>query len=440
MSNDQVSLSCLAEAVVAGFWGDDQSSVQSRRSGFVIQNGDVRKDGWIISHSLKQRCFSDRQMDKAKVDSQDIILVSSGAYTGNTGRIKSLDNAKEYIASNFVRRVRPKKEVDPEWLFQLLQSEIFTRQLHKFIGGSAMPNLQSDFAERCKFDFVPHNNERKIIGCILRALDAKIEATEGLISKQQRVRAGLMQDLFTRGVDEHGQLRPPRDEAPQLYHQTEFGWLPLGWEAPELESLLASVPTPMRSGPFGSALLKHELVDTGVPFLGIDNIHVEHFKADFIRFVTPRKFSELSRYRVLPNDVVITIMGTVGRSCVIPDGFGEMLSSKHLWTMSFDQSKVLPKLVCWQLNHAPWVHSWFRANSQGGIMDAIQSSTLKQMRLPKPLFPEQQKILAIYEEATSHLRRMREECAKLRLQKSGLMQDLLTGTVSVAPLLQQGAA
>ena len=111
----------------------------------------------------------------------------------------------------------------------------------------------------------------------------------------------------------------------------------------------------MRSGPFASALLKHELVASGIPFLGIDNIHIEQFKSDFVRFVTPRKFAELSRYRVLPDDVVITIMGTVGRCCVIPDGFGEMLSSKHLWTMTFNQSKVLPEMVCWQLNHAPWV-------------------------------------------------------------------------------------
>lgn len=192
----------------------------------------------------------------------------------------------------------------------------------------------------------------------------------------------------------------------------------------------------MRSGPFGSALLKHELVDSGVPFLGIDNIHVEQFKSDFSRFVSPRKFSELSRYRVMPDDVVITIMGTVGRCCVIPDGYGEMLSSKHLWTMSFDQSKILPKLVCWQLNYAPWVQTWFRAKSQGGIMDAIQSSTLKQLRLPTPPMPEQVQISAIYEVSTSHLEQMRRELAKLRLQKSGLMQDLLTGTVPVTPLLQ----
>ena len=69
-------------------------------------------------------------------------------------------------------------------------------------------------------------------------------------------------------------------------------------------------------------------------------------------------------------------------------------------------------------------------------MDAIQSSTLKQLRLPTPPMPEQIQILAIYEVATSHLGQMRRELAKLRLQKSGLMQDLLTGTVPVTPLLE----
>jgi type I restriction enzyme, S subunit len=362
----------------------------------------------------------------------DALMLWDGERSGLVGP------GKPGVISSTVMRLRPEREMAGRYLVHYLRDRFDWIQARRT--GTGVPHVPKDLGRILELRFPKNVPEQAKICDVLDALDTQIEATEGLIAKQQRVRAGMMQDLFTRGVDENGQLRPPRDEAPQLYHQTEFGWLPLGWEAPELESVLASVPTPMRSGPFGSALLKHELVDTGVPFLGIDNIHVEHFKADFIRFVTPRKFSELSRYRVLPNDVVITIMGTVGRSCVIPDGFGEMLSSKHLWTMSFDQSKVLPKLVCWQLNHAPWVHSWFRAKSQGGIMDAIQSSTLKQMRLPKPLLPEQQKILAIYEEATSHLRRMREECAKLRLQKSGLMQDLLTGTVSVAPLLQQSAA
>ncbi|HEU4921465.1 MAG TPA: restriction endonuclease subunit S [Burkholderiales bacterium] len=358
----------------------------------------------------------------------DALMLWDGERSGLVGP------GKPGVISSTVMRLRPQGEMAGRYLVHYLSDRFEWIQARRT--GTGVPHVPKDLGRILKLRFPKLDATQTKICEILDALDTQIEATEGLLAKQERVRAGLMQDLFTRGVDEHGQLRPPRDEAPHLYHQTKLGWLPLGWQAPELESLLAPVPTPMRSGPFGSALLKHELVDSGIPFLGIDNIHIEHFKADFSRFVTHRKFSELSRYRVLPHDVVITIMGTVGRCCIIPGGFGELLSSKHLWTMSFDKSKVLPKLVGWQLNHAPWVHSWFRAKSQGGIMDAIQSSTLKQLRLPTPLIPEQEQFLAIYEEATLHLKQMNEELTKLRLQKAGLRRDLLTGKVSVAPLLE----
>ena len=69
-------------------------------------------------------------------------------------------------------------------------------------------------------------------------------------------------------------------------------------------------------------------------------------------------------------------------------------------------------------------------------MDAIQSSTLKQVRISTPPLPEQQRILQIYQESKAHLDEMYDVSAKLRLQKSGLMQDLLSGKVSVAPLLE----
>ena len=38
-------------------------------------------------------------------------------------------------------------------------------------------------------------------------MDRAIEQTEALIEKQQRIKTGLMQDLLTRGIDEHGNLR-----------------------------------------------------------------------------------------------------------------------------------------------------------------------------------------------------------------------------------------
>ncbi len=158
-----------------------------------------------------------------------------------------------------------------------------------------------------------------------------------------------MADLFTRGIDlsgtpdtnpNYGQLRPSYNQAPGQYKKTELGWLPEEWGVEKLETLLAKIPSAMRSGPFGSALLKHELVEQGIPLLGIDNIFVEKFENKFKRFVTQEKFNELSRYSVRSRDVVITIMGTVGRCCVIPEKTETSLSSKHLWTMTFDVKKL----------------------------------------------------------------------------------------------------
>jgi type I restriction enzyme S subunit len=124
-------------------------------------------------------------------------------------------------------------------------------------------------------------------------------------------------------------------------------------------------------------------------------------------------------------------MGTVGRCCVIPDDIEKALSSKHLWTMTFDKQKVIPKLICWQLNYSGWAKSWFHQKSQGGIMEAIQSSTLKKLLLPVPSLDEQLKIAEIYRNLCAKIGKEQAYLDKLSLKKKGLMQDLLTGSVKV---------
>ncbi|RED17717.1 restriction endonuclease subunit S [Parasphingopyxis lamellibrachiae] len=364
--------------------------------------------------------------------SSDALLLWDGERSGLVGP------GRGGVISSTVMRLRPESDMSGAYLVHLLRQNYEWIQARRT--GTGVPHVPKDLGRILELRYPKNEIEQTTICDVLDCIDTQIEATEALIGKQERLRAGLMQDLFTRGVDENGELRPPREEAPHLYHETELGWLPKGWSAPEVRTLLASVPTPMRSGPFGSALLKHELVESGIPLLGIDNIHAEHFEARFSRFVTLRKFLELSRYRALPGDVVITIMGTIGRCCLVPEGHGDLLSSKHLWTMTFDPAKVIPELVCWQLNLAPWVLSWFRQQSQGGIMDAIQSSTLKRLRLPCATLPEQEQILQRYHASSGSLAALRGDLAKLLLQKTGLMQDLLTGTVSVEPLLEKDPA
>lgn len=328
-------------------------------------------------------------------------------------------------------KVVPKAGIEKLFLLYLLDFN-----MDKLAGqsqGSTMRHVTRKELTRFRVAYPAEESFQQKIVSILRTIDQAIEKTEALIEKYQQIKAGLMHDLFTRGIGPDGKLRPTREQATDLYQETPIGWIPKDWGLDVVEKLLAPVANNLRSGPFGSALLKSELVEDGIPFLGIDNIYVERVEATFRRFVSQKKFLEWFRYAVRSRDVVITIMGTVGRSAVIPDGVDRALSSKHLWAMTFDQEKVVPELVCWQLNFASWVKSWFRRETQGGIMDAIQSKTLRKLRLPVPPLSEQEIIFNPYRAITERIEAEQKILAKFQREKSGLMHDLLTGAVQVKP-------
>jgi type I restriction enzyme, S subunit len=352
------------------------------------------------------------------------ILYSMYATVG-----KPIINRIACATNQAIIALKESSEIEQSFLFYQL---LFIRPtVYKYTAQTTQSNLNAGSVKKLPISYPKDKREQRKIATILAGIDTAIEKTEALIAKYEQIKAGLMHDLFTRGVLRNGQLRPPREQAPELYQETAIGWIPRDWDISTLEDLLAPLPNNIRSGPFGSALLKHELVEDGIPFLGIDNIYSEHFEPAFRRFVSERKFLELAKYRVRPRDVVITIMGTVGRCCVIPADLDLALSSKHLWTMTFDPERVVPELVCWQLNHSSWAQAWFRRAMQGGIMDAIQSSTLKTLLLPVPSIDEQTRIFERYLKVSTRLRQDSELLNKLRKQKSGLMHDLLTGKVPV---------
>jgi len=344
---------------------------------------------------------------------------------GTVGLVKI--TARTICANQALAALIPPFRCDPKYLYHVL---LWSRQgWERFKAQTTQANINGAVVKAFHIPS-PTLVQQQRIAEILDTLDEQIRKTEHILGKLKLVRQGLLNSLLTRGIDEHGRLRDPVRH-PQQFTDTPIGRLPKQWDTSSISDLVADVEPAMRSGPFGSALLKHELVSSGVPLLGIDNIHVDDFRAEFTRFVTHQKARELSRYRVHPGDVMITIMGTVGRSCLVPENVPHALSSKHVWTMTFDQRRYLPYLVSAQLNHAEWVLAQLRRDEQGGIMNAIRSDTLREAILPVPPIEEQHRIRAVLESQDRRIVREKEELDKLRFLKEGLASDLLSGRVRV---------
>ena len=345
-----------------------------------------------------------RESPEIALQSGDVIISKDGTI-GRVARIDLLPGPATLNGTMML--VRPTGSLDHRYLSHLLNGLAFKKLVEERVSGSSVPHLFQRDLVTLPVSLPPLEEQRRIAE-ILDTIDETIQSTERIISKLTVARVGLL----------HEQLSPGMSTSP-----------PPEWKVCRVAELLGHRDPAMRSGPFGSTLLASELVDEGVPLLGIDNVHREHFVADYRRFVAPAKADELRRYRVFPRDLMITIMGTVGRCCVVPESVGHALSSKHVWTLTLDPERYLPELACLQVNYSSWARAHFGGDEQGGIMSAIRSETLRSLRLPTPPIVEQQRIWAVLHAVARRIEAAAADLSKLRKLRSGLAADLLSGRV-----------
>jgi len=97
--------------------------------------------------------------------------------------------------------------------------------------GSTMQHITRKELERFSAPLPESKLEQATISKILTTVDRALEETQALIAKQQRIKTGLMQDLLTRGVDEHGNLRCEQTHA---FKDSPLGRIPAEWKVEQV--------------------------------------------------------------------------------------------------------------------------------------------------------------------------------------------------------------
>ena len=168
-----------------------------------------------------------------------------------------------------------KDSVDVGFMYFCLQSHL--DQLRKLNQGTSINGILKDDLLQYWIEVPPLNEQRKIAK-ILTTVNNVIEKTEALIAKYNAIKQGMMQDLFTRGVDENGELRPSYGEAPDLYKKSELGWIPVEWN---VHPLTYAVP----KAEYGISSTLSD-TDEGIPVLRMNNLKDGSIVLDDIKFST----------------------------------------------------------------------------------------------------------------------------------------------------------
>ncbi|OEZ48389.1 EcoKI restriction-modification system protein HsdS [Janthinobacterium sp. MP5059B] len=323
----------------------------------------------------------------------------------------------------------PSKEVDGTFL--LYQVQRLRGEFERFAAGSTFPEINKKDTARVSIPHPVCSRIQQKIAVILIAIDTAIEKTEALAAKYQQIKAGLMHDLFTRGVLPNGQLRPPRSEAPELYQETAIGWIPRGWEVSGLASKGRSGTNWIRTGPFGSALKGEHWRLHGHPVITIGALGEGVFTHEELLFVSKRDAARLLDFQLKADDVVFSRVADVGRSVVVRDEQAGWIMSSNLMRIAVDEGRARPDFLQMALAGDARIKSQIRARVNSSGRDVANSEVLSQLRFVWPDISEQDQIIALSNRASRNLISAQEKAAKLHLQKFGLMQDLLTGKVSV---------
>ena len=186
------------------------------------------------------------------------ILVSK---IGTLGLTKFVDVDYEFSIFVGVALLKLRKAViDGRFLEQLLNTETYKQAMAAASPGSTRSTLTLTAIKNLQVS-IPSLETQRRIAEILSTVDRAIEQTEALIAKQQRIKTGLMQDLLTRGIDEHGNLR---SEQTHEFKDSPLGRIPVEWDVVKLLNYIAFI----RSG-LSRRILED---DIGVPVITSTNI------------------------------------------------------------------------------------------------------------------------------------------------------------------------
>lgn len=204
----------------------------------------------------------------------------------------------------------------------------------------------------------------------------------------------------------------------------EFDLLPDKWAYIPLALVSDNKPNSIVDGPFGTSVnTKTDYIKKGIPVIRINNIKPFKFDPYDIRFMSETKFNELQRHKVLPGDVLLTKVGTIGDSCIFPSTQEKaILSTTGSCRISVDSSIANAQYVCIYLNH---LKPYLNSIASEAVQAFLNMKTIKNLPFALPPIDEQKEIVRRVEALFKIADQTEERYKKARAYVDKLTQSIL---------------
>ena len=372
-------------------------------------------------------------LGNGKLNRLDIVLTTRGT----VGNIAFYDENIPFehirINSGMVLLRNQDYNIDHKYLHHFLKSSFLKEQIERISFGSAQPQLTVKTINSIEISYPQQKETQRKIARILSTADAVIEKTQAAIVKYKAIKQGMLNDLFTHGIDPAtGKLRPTYEDAPELYKESKLGWIPKEWsEGKFIDFADERISHSFTGGPFGSDLQTKHYTSSGVRIIQLQNIGDGVFNNGYKIYTSDEKANQLINCNIYHGEIIISKMADpIARACIIPDTEKRYLMASDGIRLSIDKKKFNSRFVMETINHKRF-RTIAELKATGSTRARIGLSELREIAVVYPCKKEQDAIGIKLDTVENKLQTEQNYLHKMQQIKAGLMADLLSGKKKV---------
>jgi type I restriction enzyme S subunit len=303
-----------------------------------------------------------------------------------------------------VCRIEPDQTYNKVFLRYAIEKPLW--YIQKSIAGTTVKHLSQSNIRDVNLP-TPSLEEQRKIASVLYTVDQTIEKTDRVIKQIERLKKGVMQDVFTEGYFDHESKSIKGKKIPK-----EWDLVPIG----ELYDRIDSGGTPRRGEDkyWNNDYMPFVKIEdmTGRELRGISETE-EYTTKDAIADNQTKTFSE--------GALLIAIYGSIGKTA-----FANRELSTNQAIVGLESPKADRNYLRYVIDyHQAELKSLSRQTTQANIGQGI----LKKFQVPVPNKTEQEKIGDLLMSIDNNLNQEENIKHQLISLKKGLMQDLLSGEV-----------
>ena len=337
-----------------------------------IKIGDVAENEKYVTKT-KQKIKKEGATKTRLVKSGDFILSNSMSF----GRPYILKIDRAIHDGWLLIRINNNQKMFPDFLYQILRSNIVQEQYQKLAIGGVVKNLKSDSVRNVQIPFPPLEVQREII----EEVGGYQKIVDGAKQVVENWKPTLKIDP-TWPLDKLGEICDVRDGT---------------HESPKY-------------------------VSAGIPFITSKNLKDNNISFENVRFISQKDHNNFSkRSRIDDGDVLFGMIGTIGHPVIVKKD--REFSIKNVALFKFKNNKVLLNYYLQVLLDSKFTKDTLLTKARGGSQKFVSLANLRDFQIPLPPMKVQKEIVTEIEkekalvESCKELMKINEEKIQQKINK-----------------------